>query len=75
MATADQRAELKAATGADAARLYAELMLNHHLGGMHMAQYAADHASESAVRVLAQSMIKSQQSDISELRAIIARLG
>ena len=75
MATPDQRAELKAASGVDADRLYAELMLNHHFGGIHMAQYAADHASEAQVRTLAQSMVKSQQSDINELRAVIARLG
>src|SRR5947209_4850257 len=58
MATADQLAALKAATGADADRQFAELMYNHHLGGAHMAQYAAEHASEQTVRVLAQSMLK-----------------
>lgn len=75
MATADQIAAMKAATGVDADRQFAELMLNHHLGGLHMAEYAADHASEQDVRVLAQSMVKSQQSDINELQAILARLG
>jgi uncharacterized protein (DUF305 family) len=75
IATPDQLAELKAATGVDADRLFAELMLTHHLGGIHMAQYAAEHASENAVRVLAQSMVKGQQSDVNELRAILARLG
>ena len=75
MATADQLAAMKAATGVDADRQFAQLMLDHHLGGVHMAEYAADHVSEPAVRVLAQSMVKSQQSDINELRGILARLG
>jgi uncharacterized protein (DUF305 family) len=75
MATAEQIAAMKAATGVDADRQFAQLMLNHHLGGVHMAEYAADHVSEHAVRVLAQSMVTSQQSDINELRAILARLG
>jgi uncharacterized protein (DUF305 family) len=75
MATADQIAAMKAATGIDADRQFAELMLTHHLGGLHMAEYAADHVSEHDVRVLAQSMVKGQQSDINELQAILARKG
>src|SRR6478735_6299344 len=71
MATADELAKLKAASGVDADRLYAQLMLNHHLGGVHMAEFAADHASEHAVKVLAQSMVTGQQSDINELRGIL----
>lgn len=74
MATAEQLAGLKAATGVEADRQYAQLMYDHHLGGIHMAFFAADHASETAVRVLAQSMLKSQNSDIDELRAILDRL-
>jgi uncharacterized protein (DUF305 family) len=75
MATAEQIAAMKAATGVDADRQFADLMLNHHLGGMHMAEYAADHASEHDVRVLAESMVKSQESDVNELHAILTRLG
>ena len=75
MATAEQMSALKAATGVDADRQYAQLMLDHHLGGLHMAQTAAEHASEHAVKVLAQSMVTGQQSDINELRGILARLG
>jgi uncharacterized protein (DUF305 family) len=75
MATAEQIAAMKAATGVDADRQFAELMLNHHLGGVHMAEYAADHVREHDVRVLAESMVKSQDSDINELRAILTRLG
>ena len=75
MASAEQVAALKAASGVDADRQFATLMLNHHLGGLHMAEYAADHAQEQPVRTLASSMVKSQNSDISELQAILNRLG
>jgi uncharacterized protein (DUF305 family) len=75
MATADQMSALKAASGIDADRQFATLMLNHHLGGVHMAEYAADHVKEHDVKVLATSMLASQQSDINELRAIVTRLG
>ena len=56
-------------------RQYAQLMYDHHLGGIHMAFFAADRVSEQAVKVLAQSMVKSQNSDIDELRTILDRLG
>ncbi len=75
MATPEQLAALKAATGVEADRLFAQLMINHHYGGIHMAEYAAAGASESAVKILARSDIKSQQSDIDELQAFLDRLG
>jgi uncharacterized protein (DUF305 family) len=75
MATPEQLAALKAATGVEADRQYAQLMYDHHLGGIHMAFFAADRVSEQAVKVLAQSMVKSQNSDIDELRTILDRLG
>jgi uncharacterized protein (DUF305 family) len=74
MATTDQLNALTAATGPAADRLFAQLMIDHHLGGIDMAEYAADHVREKAVRVLAQSDVKSQQSDVVELRQILQRL-
>jgi len=75
MATAEQVAAMKAATGLDGDRQFAQLMLNHHLGGEHMAEYAVEHVREHGVRVLAQSMLTGQQSEIDELRAVLTRLG
>jgi uncharacterized protein (DUF305 family) len=74
MATTDQLNALSAATGPAADRLFAQLMIDHHLGGIDMAEYAVDHVKEKAVRVLAQSDVKSQQSDVTELRQILQRL-
>src|SRR3954453_11658881 len=69
MATPEQMAAMKAATGVDADRQFAELMLDHHLGGEHMAEYAAEHVGEHDVRVLAQSIRTGQASEIDELPA------
>ncbi len=74
MATDDQIAQLKAASGRDADVLFCELMIPHHEGGIHMALYAAQRASESRVRQLAASMVKGQEDDITELLQIQSRL-
>jgi len=75
IATPDQVAAMKAATGIEADRLFAQLMLSHHLGGIHMAEYAVGHATNADVETLAQSAFNSQTSDANEFRAIQARLG
>ena len=67
LATDDQLAQLVAAQGADADRLFADLMTAHHLGGIHMAEYAELHASRERVRRLAHAMVQNQESDITEL--------
>jgi uncharacterized protein (DUF305 family) len=75
LATPTQMAQLKAATGKQADVLYAQMMIDHHEGGIHMAQYAAQHASEARVRQLAESMVTGQQGEITELQGILHRLG
>ena len=47
-------------------------MIAHHEGGIHMAQYAVDHANVIEVRRFAYSMITGQTGEINELRALIA---
>jgi uncharacterized protein (DUF305 family) len=74
MATPEQLVAMKAATGVDADRQFAQLMLDHHLGGAHMAEFAVDHVREHDVRVLAQSVLTGQESEINELQAVLARL-
>lgn len=75
LATREQLDELQAAEGAAADQLFLDLMIRHHLGGIHMAQYAAEHASESATRELAQNMATVQSREVGELRVIQERLG
>ncbi|MEP6658705.1 MAG: DUF305 domain-containing protein [Acidimicrobiales bacterium] len=63
--------QLKAATGAEAKKVFAELMTAHHQGGIHMARYAQEHASSGGVRRLAHSMVVNQQSEIEELTRLV----
>jgi uncharacterized protein (DUF305 family) len=68
LATDAQLEQLNQATGKDADALFAALMIAHHQGGIHMAQYAAQHANEAAVRGLAARMVTGQQGEILELQ-------
>ena len=67
LATDDQLAQLIAAQGADADRLFIDLMSAHHNGGIHMAEYASTHASKARVRRFAHSMLENQETDLTEL--------
>lgn len=75
MATAEQLAELAAADGANAERLFLELMIAHHEGGVAMARSALELAEEPAVRRLAQAVVDSQTAEIAVLRALLADVG
>ena len=63
-----------AASGDDASRIFATLMIQHHRGGVAMATYAVDNASNRAVISLAESMIKGQSGEIIELQKVLDSL-
>lgn len=63
---------LLASSGAAADKLFVDLMVAHHQGGIHMAQYAVDHANEIEVRRFAYSMVVGQTGEIDKMRALIA---
>ena len=67
MATDEELAELEAATGEELDDLFTRLMILHHRGGIHMAQYAVDHGHEADLTELARSMVTTQQSEIAEM--------
>lgn len=54
-------------SGADLDRRFLELMRDHHVGGVHMAQHAADHATDPLVRDLAARMVVTQQTEINDV--------
>ena len=64
--------KLLTSTGADADKFFVELMVAHHQGGIHMAQYAVEHANINAVKRFANAMVESQQGEIEEMRALVA---
>jgi uncharacterized protein (DUF305 family) len=68
MATDEQLEELGAAGGADADRLFVELMSAHHQGGIHMAEFAATEAGDAEVRDMAAALADSQAEEIAELQ-------
>ena len=72
LASADDLDRLTAATGSDAGRLFLTLMIAHHQGGMHMAEYAVEHASTSEVVKLAASMVSGQRGEITEMQNLLA---
>jgi uncharacterized protein (DUF305 family) len=74
LATQEQLDQLKAATGPVADHLFADLMIAHHEGGIHMAQYAAQHAARADVRRLASRMVTGQQGEIVDIRDAAARV-
>jgi uncharacterized protein (DUF305 family) len=67
LATAEQLDELRAARGAELDQLFTRLMIDHHVGGIHMAQFAAEHAETETARSWAEAMVDGQKGEISEL--------
>lgn len=66
---------LASATGADADRLFFEIMSEHHLGGAHMADAAASGARRSEIREFAEKMAYNQRIEIVEYDQAVERLG
>jgi uncharacterized protein (DUF305 family) len=71
LASEDDLVALQSASGAEADALFVELMVAHHEGGVHMAEFAAENAENPEVRAMAQSMAASQTDEINELLAQI----
>ncbi|HEY8523649.1 MAG TPA: DUF305 domain-containing protein [Acidimicrobiales bacterium] len=67
--------ELADARGRASDELFLELMARHHRGGLHMAEYAAEHADDEGVRELAARMARNQTQEISEYRITARDLG
>ena len=75
LAAADQMNTLLASHGKALDVLFLQLMIHHHQGGVRMAQYAAQHASEPYVRDLAQSMYVAQSSEIVQMEQMLRQRG
>jgi uncharacterized protein (DUF305 family) len=75
MASTDEMNKLSEAKGKDVDILYCQLMLRHHLGGIHMVEGVLSETDNSRVRELAQAMKDGQQSEIVTLRDLLTSLG
>ncbi len=75
MATTDEINQLRKLSGKELDVLFLQLMLRHHQGGLEMAQYAAQHATEGYVRNLAQKVVSSQDNEIKLMTQYLAQRG
>lgn len=71
MATEDEMAALRTATGPAFDRLFLQMMVRHHLGGIHMAEAADEQADDGDVRWLAETMVSGQQREITDLQNLL----
>jgi uncharacterized protein (DUF305 family) len=71
MATEEQLDELGASRGADADRLFVDLMSAHHQGGIHMADFAATEGEDAEVRAMAEALATGQADEIVELQGLV----
>jgi uncharacterized protein (DUF305 family) len=75
MATNEDVDKLKASAGKEFDILFCQLMLRHHLGGLHMAEEAKAHADDKRVRTLAQAMYDAQSFEVTLLTDKLKQLG
>lgn len=71
MASGNQLDELRAARGGEAERLFLQLMIEHHRGGLQMAQAVLDRTVQPAVRELANAMVVAQAAEIDQMEALL----
>jgi uncharacterized protein (DUF305 family) len=75
MQTPERIQELRDARGADADRLFFEIMTDHHLGGVHMADHAAANGARPDIVEFAEAVARNQRIETNEFRLAMERLG
>jgi uncharacterized protein (DUF305 family) len=70
MATQEEMTALQNATGADVDRLFLQMMIKHHLGGIHMVDGVLKVSQNSDVVFLAKSMKTAQQGEITAMQEL-----
>jgi uncharacterized protein (DUF305 family) len=75
MANPQQLDSLRKATGKQLDIQFLQLMRQHHLGGIHMAQEAIDLSKNKDVDWLAGTMVASQQGEITVINDMLKQLG
>lgn len=74
MATPEELARLRSAKGRDVDVLFLQLMINHHLGGIHMVDAVLAQSSDPDVVPLAARMKNVQQNEVNNMRGLLQRL-
>jgi uncharacterized protein (DUF305 family) len=74
MASEQQLEQLNAAQGTESDKQFLRLMMDHHLGGAHMGDYAAQNAADPKIRELAERMAKNQRVEVNEYQLLLDKL-
>lgn len=74
MATREEIAKLRSATGEEVDILFCQYMLRHHIGGIHMVDELLKHDALPSVKELAETMKRNQTGEIQVLRSLLSRL-
>ncbi len=72
VATFEQMQALQNATGVEAERLYLELMIEHHIGGVEMAEAVLARSDDPVVTQLARGMVQLQQKELDYMAELLA---
>lgn len=75
MATEDELAQLRAASGTAFDVLFLQLMIRHHQGGLEMAEDGEAHATLAVVRGLARSIAQTQTAETTTMAAMLSARG
>ncbi|MFU8852659.1 DUF305 domain-containing protein [Micromonospora sp. SL1-18] len=75
MATPEEMKKLREAKGREFDVLFLRLMIQHHLGGIHMIEGVLAEGHDKDVLAVAQTMKNTQQNDLANLQAALKRLG
>jgi uncharacterized protein (DUF305 family) len=74
MATPEQLAKLRAATGKELDIQFLELMRQHHLGGIHMAEEVLKLSDNKDVTWLATTMVSGQQGELALITTLLQQI-
>lgn len=72
LATREQLQQLSASEGVDAERLFLQLMIAHHQGGVEMAGAIVERSSHRVVLDLANSIVQAQSSEVDLMKRMLA---
>jgi uncharacterized protein (DUF305 family) len=75
MASTTELAQLQAAQGKQVDILFCQLMIRHHLGGVHMIDAVLARSHRTEVLDLAQNMKDSQQAEVTTMQRMLTDLG
>ncbi|BFV59962.1 DUF305 domain-containing protein [Kitasatospora sp. CMC57] len=75
MATNTELAKLRSLSGQEAEVYYLQLMIEHHKGGVEMAQGYLDTGTNAVEKRLAQTMVNGQRSEIDLITGMLAERG